>query len=194
MADLDFFYFSYCINSQTSVCDNSWIFYQDHFFIVLCLSFLLPSIVAVEYKTMKISDIIKQELEKRDFRNLKSASKFLGISVEILRLTINKGHIPKDKTLIVMAEKLGLDKSLLILAAHREKVPSDVKDFFLPPSKLKNWREKRIYPLSEEQCDYLTKFMSADEIQMVRKFQQVSEEKKTQIIGYVEYMFATDRK
>jgi len=52
---------------------------------------------------MKISDMIRQALEKKGFKNLKDASKVLGISPELLRVTINKGHIPKDKTLIMIA-------------------------------------------------------------------------------------------
>jgi len=86
---------------------------------------------------MKISDMIRQALEKKGFKNLKDASKVLGISPELLRVTINKGHVPKDKTLIMIANKLGLDKSVLILSAHQEKVPAEVKGFFLSPSTTK---------------------------------------------------------
>lgn len=142
---------------------------------------------------MKISEMIRQALEKKGFRNLKDASKVLGISPELLRVTINKGHIPKDKTLIMIAAKLGLDKSVLILAAHQEKVPAEVKGFFLSPSQAKFRRGKRKFPLSEEQINYLEKIMSADEILMLRKFRQVSEEARTQIAGYVDYMFASKR-
>ncbi len=143
---------------------------------------------------MKISDIIKQELEKKGFRNLKDASKVLGVSSELLRVAINKGHIPKDKTLGVIADKLGLDKSLMILAAHQQKVPSEIKGFFLSPSRTKQAHRKRVFPLSVEQCDYLEKVMSAEEIQMIRKYRQVSEEAKTQITGYVDYMVAMQKR
>jgi hypothetical protein len=142
---------------------------------------------------MKISEMIRQALEKKGFRNLKDASKVLGISPELLRVTINKGHIPKDKTLIMIANKLNLDKSVLILAAHQEKVPAEVKGFFLSPSQAKFRRGKRKFPLSEEQINYLEKIMSADEILMLRKFRQVSDEARTQIGGYVDYMFASKR-
>jgi hypothetical protein len=142
---------------------------------------------------MKISDIIRQALEKKGFKNLKDASKVLGISPELLRVTINKGHIPKDKTLIMIANKLGLDKSVLILAAHQEKVPSEVKGFFLSPSTTKYRRGKRKYPLSEEQINYLEKILSIEEIMMLRRYRQVSEEAKTQINGYVDFMFASKR-
>ena len=142
---------------------------------------------------MKISDMIRQALEKKGFKNLKDASKVLGISPELLRVTINKGHIPKDKTLIMVANKLGLDKSVLILSAHQEKVPAEVKGFFLSPSTTKYRRGKRRYPLSEEQINYLEKILSIEEIMMLRKYRQVSEEAKTQINGYVDFMFASKR-
>jgi hypothetical protein len=142
---------------------------------------------------MKITDIIKQELEKKGFRNLKNASKALGISPELLRVIVNKGHLPKDKTLSIIAKKLGLDASSLILSAHQEKVPAEVRGFFLSPVQSKFREGKRVFPLSQEQCDYLERIMSEQEIQIIRKFRQVSEDAKTQIIGYVDYMFATKR-
>jgi hypothetical protein len=142
---------------------------------------------------MKISDMIRQALEKKGFKNLKDSSKVLGISPELLRVTINKGHIPKDRTLIMIANKLGLDKSVLILAAHQEKVPEEVKGFFLSPSTTKYRRGKRKYPISEEQINYLEKILSIEEIMMLRKYRQVSEEAKTQINGYVDFMYASKR-
>jgi hypothetical protein len=142
---------------------------------------------------MKISEMIRQALEKKGFRNLKDASKVLGISPELLRVTINKNHIPEDKTLIMIATKLGIDKSVLILAAHQEKVPAEVKGFFLSPSQAKFRRGKRKFPLSEEQINYLEKILSAEEILLLRKFRQVSDEARTQVAGYVDFMFASKR-
>jgi len=46
---------------------------------------------------MKISEMIRQALEKKGFKNLKDASKVLGISPELLRVTINKGHIRRTR-------------------------------------------------------------------------------------------------
>lgn len=137
--------------------------------------------------------MIRQALEKKGFKNLKDASKVLGISPELLRVTINKGHIPKDKTLMMIASKLNLDKSVLVLGAHQEKVPDEVKGFFLSPSQSKLKRGKRKYPLSEEQTDYLEKILSVDEIMMLRKIRQVSDEGRVQIAGYVDFMFASKR-
>jgi transcriptional regulator with XRE-family HTH domain len=142
---------------------------------------------------MKINEMIRQALEKKGFKNLKDASKVLGISPELLRVTINKGHIPKDKTLMMIANKLNLDKSVLILSAHQEKVPDEVKGFFLSPSQTKLKRGKRKYPLSEEQFNYLEKILNIDELMMLRKFRQVSDEARVQIAGYVDFMFASKR-
>ena len=142
---------------------------------------------------MKISDIIREALEKKGFRNLKDASKALGISPELLRVTINKGHMPKDKTLMQIANKLGLDRSVLILTAHQQKVPAEVKGFFLSPRK-RSSSAASVSPLSEEQCNYLAKIMTGEEIQMLRKFRQVTDEARIQITGYVDFMYGTKKK
>jgi hypothetical protein len=69
---------------------------------------------------MKVAEIIKQVLKQKGFRNLRDAAKALGISKELLRITVNKEHLPKDEILGMIADKLGLDRSALILAAHQE--------------------------------------------------------------------------
>jgi len=143
---------------------------------------------------MKVSDMIRQAVEAKGYKNLKDASKALGISPELLRIAVNKGHVPKDKTLVLIANKLGLNKSELILAAHQEKVPTEVKGYFLSPMKSKYKEGKRVFPLSQEQCEYLAKIMTPQEIQMLRKFRQVTPDGKTQVTGYVDYMYATKKK
>jgi len=142
---------------------------------------------------MKISAAIKNSLHKKGFRNLKDASKMLGISPELLRVIIHKEHIPKDKTLMMIAKKLNLDASTLVLAAHQEKVPDEVKGFFLVPSQSKFNRGKRKYPLSEEQTTYLEKVLNTDEIMMLRKYRQVTDEARLQIAGYVDFTYGTKR-
>lgn len=142
---------------------------------------------------MDISEIIKNALEKKGYKNLKDASKALGISPELLRVTINKGHIPKDTTLAMIAKKLSLDMSVLVLAAHQQKVPNEVKGFFLTPSQSKVSRGKRKYPLSEEQTNYLSKVMGEDEIMLLRKFRQVNDEARSQIEGYIDFMYASKK-
>jgi len=137
--------------------------------------------------------MIKKALDNKGFKNLKDASQVLGISPELLRVTINKGHIPKDKTLTIIAKKLNLDMSTLVLAAHQEKVPDEVKGFFLTPSRAKYNRGKRKFPLSEEQTTYLEKVLNIDEIMMLRKYRQVTDEARIQIAGYLDYMYETKK-
>jgi len=143
---------------------------------------------------MKIAEMIKKALEKKGYTNLKDASKALGISPELLRVTISKGHIPKDNTLAMIAKKLNLDMSVLVLAAHQEKGPNEVKGYFLTPSEAKFNRGKRKYPLSEEQTNYLAQVLSVDEIMMLRKFRKVTDEARVQISGYIDFMYATKRR
>lgn len=143
---------------------------------------------------MKMSEMIKDALDKKGYKNLKDASKMLDISPELLRVTINKGHIPKDNTLKIIAKKLNLDMSLLVLAAHQEKVPDEVKGYFLTPSDAKLNRGKRKSPLSEEQTTYLAKVLSIDDIMLLRKFRQVSDEGRMQIAGFIDFMYAAKKK
>ena len=142
---------------------------------------------------MKISEMIKKAVDKKGFKNLKDASKVLGISSELLRVTISKGHIPKDNTLTMIAKKLNLDMSMLVLAAHQEKVPDEVKGFFLTPSQAKFNRGKRKYPFNEEQATYLEKVLNVDEIMMLRKYRQVTDEARMQIAGFVDFMYGSQR-
>ena len=143
---------------------------------------------------MKIAEMIREALEKKGYKNLKDASKALGISPELLRVTINKGHIPKDNTLAMIAKKLNIEMSVLVLGAHQEKVPNEVKGYFLTPSDAKFNRGKRKFPLSEEQTNYLAQILSVDEIMMLRKFRQVSDEGRVQVAGYVDFLHATGKK
>jgi hypothetical protein len=83
--------------------------------------------------------------------------------------------------------------SVLVLAAHQQKVPNEVKGYFLTPSDAKFNRGKRKYPLSEEQTNYLAQVMSVDEILLLRKFRQVTDEARMQIVGYVDFMYSTKR-
>jgi len=94
----------------------------------------------------------------------------------------------------MIAKKLNLDMSILVLGAHQEKVPNEVKGYFLTPSDAKFNRGKRKFPLSEEQTNYLAQILSVDEIMMLRKFRQVSDEGRVQVAGYVDFLHATGKK
>ncbi len=142
---------------------------------------------------MSVSEMIRHALEQRGINCRKDAARLLGTSPELLRLILNAGHIPKDKTLIALADLLGLDRSALIMAAHREKVPTELQGLFLAPVTRGRWEKKRVWPLSAEQCEYLSKIMSAEEIQIVRKFRQLPSEGQAQVASYIDYQFEAKR-
>jgi len=142
---------------------------------------------------MKVAEMIKRGLEQNGLLTRKDAAKSLGISPELLRLTVYGRHIPKDAILAKIADKLGLNSAELILAAHRDKVPIEVKGYFLSAAKRKKYPKMRVWPLSEEQCDHLVKVLNETEIQMVRMFRQIPDEDKAQIVGYLTYTWATKR-
>lgn len=141
----------------------------------------------------ELSSEIKQALVRRGLKNTKEASLFIGISNEALRTILAKGHIPRDRTLRVIAEKLGLDAASLVLTAHRDRVPAELKGFFLAPAASPFREGKRVFPLSQEQCDYLGKLMSPREVQLVRQYRQLTPEGKTEIAGFIDYQFAKHR-
>ena len=146
---------------------------------------------------MTVSGIIKQELDRRGFAATRSAAQFVGVSTELLRRIVSQDHIPKDRTLVTIARRLEMDPAVLILAAHRQLLPRELSTFTLTPSSPQAagslWQTKRKWPLSEEQCKYLAEILKPHEIQLLRKYRQLSEEEKIQAIGYVNYMFATQR-
>ena len=142
---------------------------------------------------MKLSELVKTAIEKKGYKNLKVAARAIGISPELLRVIISKGHIPKDSTLVLMAQKLGLETSLLVLAAHREKVPTEAKGFFLNPAPATGGPGKRRFPLSEEQTNYLAQVLNIDEIMLLRKLRQVSDEGRAQLAGFVDFLFVSKK-
>jgi hypothetical protein len=139
---------------------------------------------------MKVAEMIMRALEQKGSQNLRTSAKTLGVSPELLRLTVKQGHIPKDSILEKIADKLGIDRSSLLLAAHKEKFPMEVKGYFLSPSKQIKYEKRRVWPLSEEQCSYLEKILSEPEIQLIRKFRQIPDEEKAQITGHLDYSWA----
>jgi transcriptional regulator with XRE-family HTH domain len=67
---------------------------------------------------MKLFDILGREMATRNLRSVNAFARFLGMSKEHIR-AILKGHVPKDKSLIKIAKKLGISATPLILAAHQ---------------------------------------------------------------------------
>jgi transcriptional regulator with XRE-family HTH domain len=144
---------------------------------------------------MQLAALIRQELEKRNIRTIKKAAQVLAISTESARLILNKGRIPKDRTLIRIAGALGLEPEILIMAGHRQKLPPELRGNILPIETPAGgeWKQKRKWPLSQEQSEYLGKILKPHEIQLIRKCRQLSPEEMHHAIAYIHYMFATKR-
>lgn len=143
---------------------------------------------------MTISTMIKKAMRKKRFRSLKATACAAGVSTEIFRRTVNEGAIPKDSTLVKIAKALEIDPAALVLACHRQKLPASMRgEFLTPQNRSRPWEQKRRYPLSQEQCDYLSTVMSNSEIQLIRKCRQLTPEEQQHAIAYIDYQFAENR-
>lgn len=77
-----------------------------------------------------ISTLLKKRIEQLGYPDLKECARDFEIPYELLRKVISNGHIPKDKTLLFYAEKLGLDETELISTAYRQKAPDNMQHIF----------------------------------------------------------------
>ena len=85
---------------------------------------------------MNLSDLLRQGLAKRGLVSTAESARFLGTSIELVRKTLRNIRVPKDKTLIRIADRLGIDAAPLILAAHQQKLPLEVRSSLLEPSEV----------------------------------------------------------
>jgi hypothetical protein len=60
---------------------------------------------------------------------IKGACRKFRLPYEELRKVVRSGHVPSDKTLLLYAERLGLDPALLILTAYWQKAPTCAKPY-----------------------------------------------------------------
>jgi SOS-response transcriptional repressor LexA len=77
-----------------------------------------------------IASILKQRIESLGYADIKECARDFDLPYELLRKVISNGHLPKDKTLLFYAEKLGLDAEELIRTAYRQKAPGGMKHLF----------------------------------------------------------------
>ncbi len=77
-----------------------------------------------------IADMLKRRIEELGYEDIKECARDLDIPYELLRKVISNGHVPKDKTLLYYAEKLGLDPAELLSAAYRQRAPSQMQHLF----------------------------------------------------------------
>ncbi len=144
---------------------------------------------------MTLARLIQGELDRRGIRTLRRAAQVLGISGELTRRILRRDLVPKDRTIVRIASALEMEPSVLLLAAHRQRLPraaaAFMLDIALPASG--EWKTKRRWPLSQEQWDYLSVLMQAHEIQLIRKYRQLTPEERLQVLGFINYQFETSR-
>lgn len=78
----------------------------------------------------RVSDIVMKAIQSKGYETIKDCAKELDIPYENLRKTVAAEHIPRDRTLIEYARKLGIDEQYLILQAHRDRAPDVIKGIF----------------------------------------------------------------
>jgi hypothetical protein len=141
---------------------------------------------------MTFQEILWDNLNKQGVRTITAAAKKAGISGEAARMYLNLNRIPKDRTITKIAKRLKIDPRILMVAAHRDRIKDFAEDHVLEPV-ASTFEKNRIWPLSQEQCDYLAKVMLPAEIQLIRKYRQISAEGQSYIRGCIDFFFVQHR-
>lgn len=137
--------------------------------------------------------MIRRAMELKGLRSIKKAAEYTKISVESFRILLNRGHVPKNRILHQVARSLELDLVRVVIAAQKQLIPQLARENMLTPVEAA-YGEKRIWPLSQEQCEYLAKVLQPEEIQFIRKFRQVTAQGKIQIRGFVDFEYDAFRR
>lgn len=77
-----------------------------------------------------LATLLKQRVQELGYADIKECARERDIPYELLRKVISDGHIPKDNTLLMYAEHLGLEPQLLIGTAYRQRAPSEIGNLF----------------------------------------------------------------
>jgi SOS-response transcriptional repressor LexA len=77
-----------------------------------------------------IANLLKSRIQALGYGDIKECARDFDIPYELLRKVISNDHLPKDKTLLIYAEKLGLDATELLSTAYRQKAPSHLRHIF----------------------------------------------------------------
>ena len=77
-----------------------------------------------------LAEILKARIAELGYTDIKECARALDVPYELLRKVISGGHLPKDSTLQLYAEKFGLDLTDLITTVYQQKAPMPVKHIF----------------------------------------------------------------
>jgi len=73
--------------------------------------------------------VIASAIKEKGYPDTKSGARGMGLGYELLRTVLRHGHIPRDRTLLEYAEKLGVDTGRLIRLAHYERAPEEARQY-----------------------------------------------------------------
>ena len=77
-----------------------------------------------------VADILRRRIEELGYSDIKECAREHDLPYELLRKVISSGHLPKDSTLLLYAERLGLDAEELISTTYRQRAPQTMKHMF----------------------------------------------------------------
>ena len=77
-----------------------------------------------------IASLLKERIQSLGYSDIKECARDFDLPYELLRKVISSGHLPKDKTLLLYADKLGMEAEALIRAAYRQKAPGGMEHLF----------------------------------------------------------------
>src|SRR3989304_7744427 len=77
-----------------------------------------------------IASLLKERIQALGYSDIKECAREFDIPYELLRKVTSNGHLPKDKTLLFYADKLGMDAEQLIRNAYRQKAPGGMEHLF----------------------------------------------------------------
>lgn len=79
---------------------------------------------------MTLAEVLKRRIQELDYADLKECARERDIPYELFRKVISDNHLPKDKTLLLYAEKLDIEAQLLLSTAYRQRAPSEMQHLF----------------------------------------------------------------
>ena len=79
---------------------------------------------------MTLAEVLKRKIQELGYADLKECARARDIPYELVRKVISDNHLPKDKTLLLYAEKLGIEPQVLLSAAYRQRAPSEMRHLF----------------------------------------------------------------
>ncbi len=80
-----------------------------------------------------LAEILRNRIEELGCPHIKTCSRNFEIPYDLLCRVITSGHLPKDKTLLFYADKLGINAAELIAAAYRQRAPVHLQYLFEAP-------------------------------------------------------------